>query len=140
MNYAMDASAMIAFAAAEPGGTVVEELLADPRNRCFAHAANLCEVYYDACRRIGPSGADQPISDPASSGLGFRPDMYPAFWQQAGWLKAEVRRISPADCFGLAPAATVGAEFVTADRHEMEALTARYGYQIKFIRRDRSFR
>jgi len=67
-----------------------EELLADPRNRCFAHAANLCEVYYDACRRIGPSGADQPISDPASSGLGFRPDMYPAFWQQAGRLKADL--------------------------------------------------
>jgi predicted nucleic acid-binding protein len=60
--------------------------------------------------------------------------MYPAFWQQAGRLKAEVRRISLADCLGLVLAATVGAEFVTADRHEMEALAARYGYQIMFIR------
>jgi len=43
---------MIALVGAETGGSLVDDLLADPANQCFAHAANLCEVYYDACRRI----------------------------------------------------------------------------------------
>jgi hypothetical protein len=63
---------MIAFASAEPGGAMVEELLADRRNQCFAHAVNLCEVYYDACRRIGAEAASQLISDLAGSGVRFR--------------------------------------------------------------------
>lgn len=110
MNYALDASAMIAFVTAEPGGSVVEELLADPQNQCFAHAANLCEVYYDACRRIGSTSAAQLISDLANSGLWFRSDMDLEFWQRAGRLKAVARRISLADCFGLALAALLRAE------------------------------
>jgi len=134
VNYALDASAIIAFVTAEPGGRFVEELLADPQNRCFAHAANLCEVYYDACRRIGPAAAGQLISDLSGSGLWFRSDMDQAFWQQAGRLKAEVRRISLADCFGLVLSTALRAEFVTADRHEMTALGERPEYQIRFIR------
>jgi PIN domain nuclease of toxin-antitoxin system len=134
VNYALDASAMIAFASAEPGGAMVEELLADRRNQCFAHAVNLCEVYYDACRRIGAEAASQLISDLAGSGVRFRSDMDSAFWQHAGRLKADARRISLADCFGLALSAALDAEFVTADRHEMEALLDKPGYRIRLIR------
>jgi PIN domain nuclease of toxin-antitoxin system len=134
LNYALDASALIAFVMAEPGGSVVEQLLSDSRNQCFAHAANLCEVYYDACRRIGPRDAANLISDLHNSGVRFRSDMDIAFWQHAGRLKAEVRRISLADCFGLALCATLQAEFVTADKHEMEVLVNRPGYRIRLIR------
>ena len=134
MNYALDASAMIAFLAAEPGGALVEDLLADPDNRCFAHALNLCEVYYDACRRIGPSNAAELVADLADSGLRFRSDMNLDFWQRAGRLKADVRRVSLADCFGLVLAATLDAEFVTADRHELEPLAGTPGRRIRFIR------
>ena len=123
---------MIAFVSAEPGGDLVEKLLADPRNECFAHAANLCEVYYDACRRVGSPAS--LISDLASSGIRFRSDMDLEFWQRAGRLKADVKRISLADCFGLALSAAIDAEFVTADRHEMEVLIDQPGYKIRMIR------
>ncbi len=125
---------MIAFASGEPGGEMVEAILADTANLCYAHAANLCEVYYDACRRSGATAADQLISDLAASGVRFRSDMDPVFWRQAGRLKADLRRISLSDCFGLVLASTLGAEFVTADRHEMEALGGNSGYSIRFIR------
>ena len=134
MNYALDASAMIAFVTAEPGGSLVEEMLADSRSQCFAHAANLCEVYYDAHRRIGPDGAASLINDLAGSGLHFLSDMDIALWQCAGEIKAQVRRVSLADCFGLALAAALGAEFVTADRHEMEALAGNSTHRIRLIR------
>ena len=131
MNYALDASAIIAFVSGEPGGALVEELLADPRNQCFAHAANLCEVYYDTYRRSGPEIATNLISDLADSGVRFRSDMDLAFWQHAGRLKAEVKRISLADCFGLALSVVLEAEFVIADRHEMEVLLHAPDYKIR---------
>lgn len=134
MNYALDASAMIAFVAGEPGGALIEELLSDSRNQCFAHAANLCEVYYDAYRRSGPEIAAKLISDLAYSGVRFRSDMDLDFWQRAGRLKANVRRVSLADCFGLALSAVLEAEFVTADRHELEPLAHTPGFSIRFIR------
>jgi hypothetical protein len=118
----------------EPGGAVVEELLADPRNECFAHAINLCEVYYDACRRSSPEIGARLISDLSDSGVRFRSDMDLLFWQPAGRLKAEIKRISLADCFGLILSAVLNAEFVTADRHEMEIFAQATGYRIRLIR------
>lgn len=41
---------MIAFLQREPGATVIDGLLADINNQCFAHAVNFCEVYYDVLR------------------------------------------------------------------------------------------
>jgi uncharacterized protein with PIN domain len=41
-----DASALIAFLRDEPGAEVVESALSVPE-KCYAHALNLCEVYYD---------------------------------------------------------------------------------------------
>jgi hypothetical protein len=87
---------------ASRAGALIEELLSDSRNQCFAHAVNLCEVYYDAYRQSGPEIAAKLISDLADSGLRFRSDMDVAFWQRAGGLKADLRRVSLADCFGLA--------------------------------------
>ncbi len=87
---------MIALAGAEEGGSVVRDLLADPENRCFAHTVDLCEVYL------------------ANAGIQFRSDMDPVFRQRAGRLKARLRRISLADCFGLTLSSMLDAEFVTA--------------------------
>jgi hypothetical protein len=56
------------------------------------------------------------------------------FWQRAGRLKAEIKRISLADCFGLILSAVLNAEFVTADRHEMEIFAQATGYRIRLIR------
>lgn len=45
-------------------------------------------------------------------------------WQDAARLKSQFRRVSVADCFGVALARRLSAPFVTSDRHELEALEA----------------
>jgi uncharacterized protein (UPF0262 family) len=62
-------------------------LLADTLNQCFAHAANLCEAYYDAVRRSGTATADRMISDFGRQGVRFRSDMDIPFWKEAAQLK-----------------------------------------------------
>lgn len=46
MIYVLDANAMIALLRKEPGGDVVVHHLAEPDATAYAHAINLCEVYY----------------------------------------------------------------------------------------------
>ena len=50
MNRVLDACAMIAFLRGEPGADVVRAILHNPSDACYAHAINLCEVYYDFVR------------------------------------------------------------------------------------------
>jgi PIN domain nuclease of toxin-antitoxin system len=57
-----DACAMIAYLRGEPGTDVVREILHDPANHCFAHAINLCEVYYDFVRTADIKTARAAIS------------------------------------------------------------------------------
>ena len=47
MIFVLDASVMIAFPRDEPGADAVEEALLDSGSQCYAHALNLCEVFYD---------------------------------------------------------------------------------------------
>jgi predicted nucleic acid-binding protein len=54
------------------------------------------------------------------------------FWKQAGILKADWKRISLADCFAVTLSNRIGAELVTADRHELEPL--RESMRVIFIR------
>ena len=98
MIYVLDSSAMIALANSEPGADVVDALLADSLNDCYAHALNLCEVYYDAYRRSDETQAQRVITDLFGLGVIERRDLNVAFWQQAGNLKAVHRRVSLADC------------------------------------------
>lgn len=46
MKVVLDASAIVAAINGETGGDVVTDMLADPDTECYAHAFNLCEVYY----------------------------------------------------------------------------------------------
>lgn len=55
-------------------------------------------------------------------------------WQDAARLKSQFRRVSLADCFGVALARRLSAPFVTSDRHELEALEAAGVAQFLFIR------
>ena len=55
-------------------------------------------------------------------------------WQDAARLKSQFRRVSLADCFGVALARRLNAEFLTADRHELEALDAAGVANFTFIR------
>ena len=63
MIFVLDASAMIAYLRDEPGAGIVAEALLDPESQCYAHALNLCEVFYDFHRASGQPEALRAISD-----------------------------------------------------------------------------
>ncbi|MBS1786140.1 MAG: PIN domain-containing protein [Acidobacteria bacterium] len=134
MIYVLDSSAMIALANDETGADVIESLLADPQNKCYAHVINLCEVFYDAIRRSNEAQAVNLISELRSLGVIENRDLVTAFWQQAGRLKALHRRVSLADCFALALTLRLDSELVTSDHHELDALAAAGVCPIKFFR------
>jgi PIN domain nuclease of toxin-antitoxin system len=129
----IDASALIAFLRDEPGADVVESFLSAPE-RCYAHALNLCEVYYDFFRASNQDAAEAAISDLLGLGIEDRADMDSEFWRDVGALKAVHRRVSLADCCALALSRRLGARFVTADRHEFEPILTAGITQIEFIR------
>lgn len=50
MTYVLDACAMIAYLRGEVGADVVSAVLLNSSHESFAHALNVCEVYYDFYR------------------------------------------------------------------------------------------
>jgi PIN domain nuclease of toxin-antitoxin system len=134
VNLVLDSSALIALLQKEEGGSLVAEVMSDSTCECYAHAVNLCEVYYDILRSDGELRADAVLADFADVGLLAREDMDRDFWREAGHLKANLRRISLADCFCAALANKMGGEVVTADHHEFDALAANGTCRVRFIR------
>ena len=133
MSTVIDASALIAFLRDEPGSDVVENVLSAPK-KCYAHALNLCEVYYDFFRASNQDTAEAAISDLFGLGIEERADMDGEFWREVGRLKAVHRKVSLADCCALALAQRLGAHLVSADRHEFEPILLAGICQIDFIR------
>jgi predicted nucleic acid-binding protein len=133
MNYALDASAMVALLRNEPGAEVVRQLLRDTVNTCYAHAVNLCEVYYGFARALGEPAAQDVVQDLYAVRVLPREDMDQAFWQDVGRLKAS-GGVSLADCFGIALARRVGGELVTSDHHEMAPILPLGLCPVLFIR------
>ena len=124
MILVLDASAMIAFLRDEPGAQEVADALLDPNCECRAHALNLCEVYYDFHRVGGREEALQAIADLVQVGVVQDSAMSSSVWQSAGALKANLRRVSLADCFALEMTHRLNAAILTADHHEFDALGA----------------
>jgi len=133
MKYALDACAMIAYLRGEPGGTVVDGILNDANNQCYAHAINLLEVYYNFIRGHSEAAARQAVMDLRSMGVSERRDMNRKFTQAVGQLKAQ-GRISLADCFCIVLAQQLGGEVVTSDHHEFDPLVPLGIVPIHFIR------
>lgn len=133
MNAVIDASALIAFLRDESGADAVERVLASP-DKCCAHALNLCEVYDDFWRASNQDAAEGAITDLPGLGIEERTDMDSEFWREVGRLKAVHRKVSLADCCALALARRLGANLVSADRHEFEPILAAGICQIDFIR------
>ena len=133
MSTVIDASALIAFFRDEPGADVVQNVLL-ALEKCYAHALNLCEVYYDFFRASNQDAAESAISDLLGLGLEERMDMDSEFWREVGRLKAVHRRVSLADCCALALARRLRARLVTADRHEFEPILPAGICEIEFIR------
>jgi predicted nucleic acid-binding protein len=132
MNLVFDANALIASLHGEEGGKLVDSLIQDRQHTCFVHAASLCEVFYEF-RRRGEEQAQAVLRDLRDAGLRVREDMDDDFWQEAGRIKADLRRISLADCFCAALAKRVEGAVVTADQ-EFKPLADQAGYEITFIR------
>jgi hypothetical protein len=76
---------MIAYLRDEAGGDVVGDLLADAENRSYAHAVNLCEVYYDALRRGAATDstrlADDAVASIEHAGVEMREDLDGDLWR-----------------------------------------------------------
>jgi PIN domain nuclease of toxin-antitoxin system len=134
MNYILDGSALVAYLRDEAGAEIVERLLLDTRNPCFAHAINLCEVFYDFHRANGEADAQSAVGRLLAARVLPRDDMDPALWQQAGRHKAAYRRISIADCFCIALAQKLNGEVVTCDHHEFDTIVPFNLCPIQFIR------
>ena len=94
MIFVLDASAMISFLRDERGADVVAEALLDRESKCYVHALNLCEVFYDFHRAAGLQDAAQAIADLSRAGVIEDASLSSAVWQAAGTLKASLRRIS----------------------------------------------
>lgn len=83
----------------------------------------------------GLAGANQLMADIAATQVHIVGDeTYPEMWKRAAELKSQYRRISLADCFGVALANELNAPFWTSDRHELSALTDAGVADIHFIR------
>jgi len=133
MTFALDGSAMIAFLRDEPGAEVVA-LLTDPSQTCFARAIILCELFYDFRRAEGEGAALDAIQTLVGLRIVFREDMDSPFWQEAGRVKADHRRVSLADCLCIALARRLNGEVVTCDHHEFDPLVAAGVLTVRFIR------
>lgn len=134
MICALDGSALLAFLRDEPGAAVVESLLLDAGNTCYAHAVNLCEGFYDYHRAGSEAAAQDALARLAAASVLPRADMDTAFWQQVGRLKAQHRPISIADCFCIALAQRLSGEAVTSDHREFDPLVPLGLCPIRFIR------
>jgi predicted nucleic acid-binding protein len=139
MPAVLDASAMLALAQGEPGSEVVAAALERPGNTCYAHPANLCEVYYVTARRSGSDGARLALAELLTT-AGVVPFADPDL--EFVWEVAELRaritaeRLAPsmADCCCIAAARAIGCELLTADRSDFQPVAALGLCQVTFIR------
>lgn len=134
MNHVLDACAMIAYLRDEPGAEVVADLLKVPGDRCYAHAVNMAEFFYDAVRRSTVADARRVVRDIYAVGVIPRRDMGERVWQRVGELKGTLKKISIADCFAVALAERLNADVVTSDHHEFDRLAAAGVRRVQFIR------
>lgn len=134
VRYVFDASALIAILKNEPGGADAAAIIDDAENSCYVHAINLCEIFYGVRREKGEQYAQARLSQFRDTGLTSCGDFDDAFWQEAGRLKSDHKRVSLADCFCAALANRLGAEVVTSDRHEMEPLADAQACRVRFVR------
>ena len=134
MIYIFDASALLAYLRAEPGGEFVHDPLKNPAHACFVHAMNLCEVYYDFYRSQGEAAASAVVDEFLQLGLILRSDLSREFWQSVGAVKAIQRRVSLADCFAITLSQILGGSVLTCDHHEFDSVVAKQLCHVTFIR------
>ena len=127
-----DASAVLDLLYSTRGGVKIREALKSEKVSARITEVNLAEVMYVLCRRLGSKEAEKRVEALLESRY---LDVHPA----SGLLRASAeykcaRKISLADCFGIALAQKLGAEIVTGDHHEFDRLVPTGIVSIRFIR------
>jgi hypothetical protein len=81
---------MLAYLRGEAGGELVSTLLADDERDApiYAHAINLCEVFYDFLQNSDAATAEEAIATLKEAGLIERNDMDAAFWRDGATIIA----------------------------------------------------
>ena len=143
----LDSSAMIAWLEGEPEGAHVEAIFGafdEGEAEVFAHATNLCEVFYHVQLDTDEATAHAAIAVLHARGLVERSDMDAGFWQEMARTIATARQmlrpdgtraiLALGDAFGVALANRVGGAFVTKDRGEIEPLHDAQLVDAHFIR------
>lgn len=136
----LDSSAMLAYLHGETGGEIVQALLLDEERDVpvWAHAVNLCEVFYDALGSHGMSVAEAAIATLREAGVIERNDCDTAFWRDIAAIISTQRtsghKLALGDAFGVALARREGADFMTADRSELQHVAAAGLCGVSFIR------
>lgn len=133
MIYVLDANAMIALLRQEIGGDVVANRFTEPDATTYAHAINLCEVYYAFHREESEAAALGAIIDLKDLGVIERSDFDEPFWKEVGRLKA-THRASIADFCAIALTNRLSGTLLTSDHHELDPLAAAGVCRIEFIR------
>ena len=133
-----DSSALLAFLRDETGGAFVEGLIDDADVPQYIHAVNLCEIFYNLLRRQGMDAAENGLADLKALGIIERHDSDGAFWRDVAVLLVTQRTgghgLAFGDACGLALARRLDADFITADRAEMEPIEAAELCGVVFIR------
>lgn len=130
----IDAGPLIDLLDGAPEGRFVADCLANPDNRVFAHVLNLMEAFYHVSRKIDVLAARGALEQLFADGLIRDASFDEDFFEDAAQLKADWKKVSLADCCGVALARRLSAQFVTTDRHELEVLAENGVADIVFTR------
>jgi predicted nucleic acid-binding protein len=135
-RYVLDACAMLAVLANEPGAETVEDIYEQAvESRVFIamNKVNLLEVYYDLLRSLGKKSADEFLGDIKYMPIIINHEISDDILKEAGRLKVSYR-ISLADSIALAQASVSGATLITADHHEFDIIDEKEPISFCWIR------
>jgi len=134
--YILDACAMLAVFAKEPGADKVVEIYMQAENSTAVltmNKLNLLEVYYDIFRNYGKERADSFLAEVKKSPITIFHEITDSLFAEAGRLKATYK-ISLADSFAVAQAITSHGSLVTCDHHEFDTLDGKENVKFTWIR------
>jgi predicted nucleic acid-binding protein len=137
MTYVLDACALLALLKRESGADVVDALFQKAltgEDVLFMSVVNLLEVFYGLIGDVGIERAQAMMAPLDDTPLTIIEAISPPVYQTAARLKGTYRRVSLADCVGLATAADFSATFVTSDHHEIKAIEQREALSILWFR------
>lgn len=135
-TFVLDASALIAFLADEPGAAKVDDVFHKARKGACAlymNKINVLEIYYGVYRADGVKKAEETLDRVAKLPFRVVDTLVDDVFKEAGRLKGSYK-ISLADSIALAEANIRNAELITTDYHEFDPLDKKGEGRFHWIR------